>query len=84
MQAITDQEVKDWLSNPVTVAHRKRLEHEARKFKSPEGMGMKIGDTLEDLGLKAACSLNYIAGIQEAYDHDADLFCDWLKEAYGE
>ena len=76
--------MREWLAHPVTVAHRKRLARLSAEYGSPEGMGMSRGDSLEDLGLKAVCALNYMEGIGEAYGHDPEMFHAWLKEVSGE
>jgi hypothetical protein len=80
MQTITSQDVKDWLGNPVTVLHRRRLEWEAKQACDMRGQSIETAPDINAMGLKVLAAINYAEGLSAAYDHDPEMMFEWMRE----
>jgi hypothetical protein len=75
---VTEQEVRDWLSNPVTLAHKAKLSDMAREATDMRGQGIIDRPTAEEMGLMTIACINRASGLEEAYGQDPDMFYGWL------
>lgn len=83
MQQVTSQDVQEWWDNPVTVLHRNRLRKAALDRVSVHNLDTNK-QTLEAIGLEALARKFEAGGILQAYDHDPEMFYQWLVEVGGE
>lgn len=60
-----------------------RLRVEADSYVNPEALKRVVGEceTVEKVGMTSIAQVNRAMGILEAYDHDPDMFYQWLMEA---
>lgn len=85
-QTINQEQVKEWLSHPVTRLHQRRLALSAAQEVSQAKLASLVSgsETVEALGMRVIAVANRADGINEAYDHDPELFYTWLMEVPNE
>ncbi len=69
--------MRDWLSNPVTLAHKAKLAELAKDRCNILGLDTNK-QSLDAIGLESMARKFEAGGILQAYDHDADMFHGWL------